>query len=322
MPIIAQPPATTPYPRAAAWLAANPPVSAWDDLTDRAKDKLAADHAAARLAGASPDRTPIQRWLATDRRPPLTAEAEANLAARARTDPAARAELIERNILLAYAITKHDPPVHRSNRRQDALIALTEAADNYDPARGRFTTWAWHVMAWHLARSRAADRLIPIPPEQARKLARLDREFDADWLARRPADRDRAREARDLAAELGLTPAALDRLRQLPHAEPADPTPADADDAPPRLDALAAHAALRAEAAADRAESAARRAEAAADVLDRLTPNERKVMECWAAEPGRHAADVARELGMAEHQVYGYRRRAKARLRDDHDIAA
>jgi RNA polymerase primary sigma factor len=311
-------PTAHPTPRAARWLARHPADSAWD-LTDRRKAAKARDAAKDKLHQIDPARYPLDRWLATDRPPLLTADDEADLAARsAAGDLAARNALVLANVGLVYKITARwaISAEHTRELRQEAMLALIKAADAYDPARGRFTTWAWHKVEWCLSRTYAADRLIALPPEMLRKLAALNREWDADYLARHPA-------ARDLAAELGWTPAALDRARQIPQAVPIDPAPPADDDRRPDLGILAAaEAADRAEAAADRAESAADRAEAAADGLDRMTPNERKVMLCWAAEPGRHAADVARELGMSETQVYGYRRRAKERLRANNVLAA
>lgn len=236
-------------------------------------------HARERLATADPARRPLDR---ADRRPPLAADEEAELARRALAgDLAARNELVEQYIPLIRKIAKNKHA--SSDAFLTALLSLVLAAERYNPDRSygkygkiRFGTYAGRHVHWRLAKWAAAEWRKPGPASPGQVVQR-DR-----WGRGRTLDDLAAHDAADRAAE-----------------------------------------------AADRAEAAARRAEAAArlaEAVTRLTPGQRHVAERMT-EPGRHAADIAAELGLTEIQVYGYWRRAKDALRRDldrgrYDVAA
>lgn len=131
---------------------------------ERAAAAEARRRAKARLGEISADRYPLDVWLAANRRPPLAAEAEADLARRALAgDRAARDELVMRNVRLIFKKIKSS-----RDRRQAALAAALRAAEVYDPdalygrkrQSLRFTTYVGQHARW----AALAEAAVSAPP--------------------------------------------------------------------------------------------------------------------------------------------------------------
>jgi RNA polymerase primary sigma factor len=109
----------------------------------------------------------MARWLASARAvTPLTAEAERELATRARAgDRAARDELVRRNVALVVAFVRKQAlgGVSFDEVVQEGNLGLLRAAEKYDPHAGtRFSTYAvWWIRAYvwkYLKLARSAVR--------------------------------------------------------------------------------------------------------------------------------------------------------------------
>lgn len=65
---------------------------------------------------------------------------------------ASKQSLVTANLGIAYAVMQR-LSIHGggfAEAKSEAMVALCEAADSYEPTRGAFSTWAWVKVAWHL----------------------------------------------------------------------------------------------------------------------------------------------------------------------------
>lgn len=99
----------------------------------------------------------------------LGAEKERELAARIQAgDMDARNELVEGNLALAERIARHYSyaqcaAVDLDDLIQEVRIGLMRAADSYDPARGRFSTYAVWWMRQKAQRAMNESRFVRLP---------------------------------------------------------------------------------------------------------------------------------------------------------------
>ena len=147
----------------------------------------------------------------------LSRQEELELGRRVKSgDPAARRELVEKNLRLAISVAKHYRGLGLpfEDLIQEGNVGLIKAVDKFDPDRG--TKFSTHATWWIRATIRRAllekGRLIRLPAyisEKASKVARASAELETE-LGRKPHEEEVAR-------RLGWTPNRVLSLWQVPH---------------------------------------------------------------------------------------------------------
>lgn len=248
----------------------------------------------------------------------LSAEEEAVLFARAQTDPAAREAFACCNLrlVLREARSYEGRGLPLIDCVSEGHLGLLRAMEDFDPARGRFSTYAIHWINQRIRRAvNVQARLIRVPDHQAQDITRLKR-----VVSDLSQDGDEPTDAAILDALLaqGKSSWTLARVQKLRRAAL---TPASLD--APMHNGYGAHdgGTLReveptladilpdTETCEDAAEAAIARADSAALVarlLQRLTAREREVIALRYGLDGdmaRSLEHVARAFGLSRERV-------------------
>lgn len=247
----------------------------------------------------------------------LTAEEERALGLSAiGGDRAARDHLIRANLRLVVKIAGDfaHTGVPREELVAEGNVGLVKAVDRYDPRKGaRLCTYAawWIRQAIYRAVARQTSA-VGLPPSAAGKLGKLRRVCEqlTNELGHEPSDDE-------IADELGLTPAAVSRLKNAALQSFSLDAPMSEENSTTLGVRLADAEAEEGAGLMSRTESC----ESVGDLLGVLDPREREVIARrfgLGGSPSERLQDVARRFGLTRERVRQIQDKALRKMRKAH----